>query len=132
MWQWTRTLTNLPKYDDNGCEKESTIEEKDLNNVFYQKTDKNPETKTITNTFEVPDKKISIDITKNWEDTAEQKGKRPTQITVEVTGNGKTYTEVLDVTNAEQGNADTWKATIADLPKYDRLGNEIEYTVKAL
>ena len=66
--QWTGTFTNLPKYDDNGDEIEYTLDEKDLNNEFYQKTDINQETKTTTNTFEVPGEKITVIGRKQWDD----------------------------------------------------------------
>ena len=50
---------------------------------------------TITNTFTVPDEKVSVKVTKEWEDTTEQEDKRPTSITIVLSGNGKTEEKTI-------------------------------------
>ena len=127
---WSETFTNLPKYDENGNEIQYTIDEENGNSEFYQKTEVNQETKTITNTFIVPDDKIEVPVTKVWIDNNNLAEKRPESITIKLTGSdGNEYTKTLSSLNAMFGNRNNWTDTFTDLPKYDALGNEIEYTL---
>ena len=127
---WSETFTNLPKYDENGNEIQYTIDEENVNSEFYQKTEVNQETKTITNTFIVPDDKIEVPVTKVWIDNNNLAEKRPESITVKLTGSdGNEYTKTLSNLNAIFGNMNNWTDTFTDLPKYDALGNEIKYTL---
>ena len=128
---WAYTFTGLPKYNELGNEVEYKVTEEKIegtSGIFYtaENTQITGDTKqgyTITNTFEVPDEKISVQVTKNWIDTTEQKDKRPETITVVLNGNGKT--EEQEITASKN-----WKHTFSNLAKYDSLGNEIQYTVE--
>ena len=119
---WTYTFTGLPKYDDNGNEIEYTIDEEDLNNEFYQKTNVDQSSKTITNTFQVPGENVTIKATKVWEDNNDEAKKRPENVTLQIK-NGENVV-ASEVVNAE----DNWTHEFS-VPKYDSLGNEIQYTV---
>ena len=120
--EWTYTFNDLPKYNKNGDEIEYTIDEEGTNSEFYQKTDVNQETRTITNTFKVPEETVTVKVTKNWVDFNNEAQKRPTNVTVQVK-NGK---QVVKTEPLSEGN--NWTAEI-EVPKYDSLGREINYTV---
>ena len=133
---WRYTFTGLPKYDDNLKEINYTVEEQEKNSgdlYFYTKGQASGSITngyTITNTFSVPDEKVQVQVTKIWDDNGNTAGKRPTSITLKLTGSdGKEYTQQLSSNNAESGNANNWTYTFMELPKYDRLGNEVVYTL---
>ena len=77
---------------------------------------------TITNSY-TPEK-ISIPVTKNWQDNDDQDGIRPNEITVKLLADGKDTGKILTL-NAEG----SWKGTFADLAKY-KAGQEIQYTLE--
>ncbi|MGP1543790.1 MAG: Cna B-type domain-containing protein [Candidatus Fimenecus sp.] len=112
---WKHTFADLPKYKD-GQEINYTVKETPVEG--YQTAVNGMD---ITNS-RTPDK-ISKTVTKTWNDSDNQDGKRPDRIKVTLYANGEKVTEV-EVTK-ENG----WKHTFADLPKY-KDGQEINYTVK--
>ena len=79
----------------------------------------------VTNTFNVPDEKIDIEVTKVWEDENNVNGLRPQEIKLQVK-NGETVVKEQTI-NVESGNEQSY--TFTGLDKYDELGNEIKYTV---
>ena len=135
--RWLYTFTGLPKYNSvNGDEIVYTLSEENLNNKFYttENTVVSQEDKTVTNTFEVPDEKTSVTVTKIWDDKDNLAGKRPASVTMTLTGTGEgvnsIYEQVLTAeANADPSNANHWVYTFNDLPKLDNYGNEIKYTV---
>ena len=127
---WKNTFENIPMYDENGQEIEYTVVEKEINtnDLYFYDTDivRLPGGDfIITNTFNVPDEKIDIEVTKVWEDNGNGAGKRPQEIKLQVK-NGETVVKEQTI-NVESGNEQ--KYTFTDLSKYDELGNEIKYTV---
>ena len=90
---------------------------------------------TITNTFEVPGDTINVPIVKVWDDNNNNAGKRPESIIVRIQGDTNTEqagneinkTETINTSNVVQGNANNWAYTFTGLPKYNELGNEVEY-----
>ena len=112
---WEYTFTDLPKYDENGDEVKYTINEKDLNNEFYIKSNVDQATRTVTNTFQVPGENIEILVTKIWDDNNNEAGKRPVSVTLQV----KNGNEV--VAEEEVTEADGWKHTFS-VPKYNADG----------
>ena len=74
--------------------------------------------RTIKNTRE----KISIPVTKTWEDNNNQDGKRPDRITVNLLADGE------QVATQEVTETDGWTYTFKDLPKFNE-GKEIVYTI---
>ena len=121
---WKETFADLAKYDENGDEIKYTVEEV-TTNKFYKSEINGDMTNgyTITNTFEVPDEKVSVDVTKVWVDTEAQQDKRPANIVLQVKdGNVVKQTYTIN-TKTESSH------TFTGLPKYDESGDEIEYTV---
>ena len=122
---WTYTFENLRKYNDRGEEIKYTVDEREVNAgelYFYTKTIDN-DTYTITNTFTVPEEKISITANKVWEDNDNSARKRPTSVILQIK-NGEEVVQSKPVTNATG-----WSCEFTDLAKYDSLGNEIKYTI---
>ena len=124
--KWVYTFDNLPKYDVNGDEITYTLSE-ELDNKFYEAS-VDDQSKTIKNTFVVPDEKTELKVTKVWNDDSNSARKRPTSVTIVVSGYGATEEVTLNSTNAKD-NPNIWEYTFDDLPKYDANGDEIEYTI---
>lgn len=82
-------------------------------------------------TTEIDEKKIEKSITKEWDDHSNVIGKRPEQLKVTIYQNGKEYKSVdLSKENADVDNANLWKYTFKDLPKYDNDMQVYVYTTK--
>ena len=119
------TFENLPKYDSLGNEIVYTVDEKELNEGDLKFYTKEIIGTTITNTFEVPNEKTSVKVTKNWVDTNNKAGKRPSSIEIELYANG-VYNKSYEITDTSEN---TQEYTFEDLDKYDSLGNVISYTI---
>ena len=123
----TYKFVNLSKYDDKGNEIAYTIDEKEVNEddlKFYSKSVDN-ENYVITNTFEVPNEKIELNVTKKWMDNDNVNNKRPNKIKLQVKDEDNVVQEqVIDVDN---NTTQTYK--FINLSKYDNRGNEIAYTI---
>lgn len=89
---------------------------------FYSKTIQGI---TVTNTFKVPEDKIAIKVTKEWEDQDNSYNLRPNSIILQI--KNKTTQEIV-----AEGQIDVLQNqnsyTFNGLDKYDQNGNEIEYT----
>ena len=120
---WKYTFTDLPVYDEQGNAINYTVDEAEVNAGELKLYTKSINGTTITNTFEVPDEKTSVTVTKTWNDNNNEKGKRPESIKLQVK-NGSTVVKEQVVT-ANEG----WKYTFTNLPVYDEQGNKINYTV---
>ena len=87
--------------------------------------------------MQYPDEKTSVTVTKVWADNNNEAGKRPTIIVLTLTGdtdpdtaeNDINKTQTITSSNAVQGNTNRWTYTFNDLPKYNKNGDEIEYTI---
>ena len=126
------TFTELPKYDSLGNEVVYTLNEENVDSIFYteQNTVVDQESKTVTNTFEVPGDTIEVPVIKVWDDNSNVANKRPTTVTVKLTGSdGKEYTQELNNSNAVKDNINTWTYTFTELPKYNSVGDEITYAL---
>ena len=119
------TFENLTKYDSLGNEKEYYVSEEEVkeNDLYFYNTTIDNTTKTITNTFVLPEDKISKTVTKVWDDDNNKARKRPSSVILQIK-NGETIVASKTVTSALN-----WSNEFTDLPKYDSLGNEIEYTM---
>ena len=121
--KWTHTFKNLPK-KANGKNIEYTVEEKNIENGYKANITKKTENGyeyDITNSY-IPEK-ISINVTKKWEDSNNQDGMRPTNVVVNLYADN-TIVKENTITLSE---ANKWNATISNLPKY-KDGKEIQYT----
>ena len=80
-------------------------------------------TATVTNTHDVT---RDIEVKKDWDDSNDKEGKRPTEIAISLLANDVVkQTIVLSADNE-------WKGTFTKLPMYDEDGDEIKYSVKEL
>ncbi|MBF0987823.1 MAG: Cna B-type domain-containing protein, partial [Clostridiales bacterium] len=130
---WTHTFTGLAKYDEHNDEIKYTLEEQEANEgelKFYTKQ-VNGDYKVgfnVVNTFKVPDERISVRVSKTWNDDSNSRGKRPASIKYVLSGNGSTVEQIV----TGESNTDTnWSYEFSNLVKYEaNTGNEISYTVR--
>ena len=116
-WAWS--FENLPKYENGGMLIEYTITENAVEDYTTEYNGYN-----VVNTHAPA--KTSVTVTKSWQDSSNQDGIRPNDITVVLLANGVSTgkTLVLSVGNG-------WTGTFGDLDKFAN-GNEIAYTVEEL
>ena len=129
---WTYTFENVPKYNQFGNEVNYSLEELETNTgdlKFYNKDVAGTYKSgfTVTNTFNVPDEKVNVAVTKNWDDNSNANAKRPASIKYVLSGNGLTKEQVVSGNTITDEN---WSYTFTNLPKYNELGNIINYSVE--
>ena len=129
---WTYTFENVPKYNQFGNEVNYSLEELETNTgdlKFYNKDVAGTYKSgfTVTNTFNVPDEKVNVTVTKNWDDNSNVNGKRP--ISIKYVLNGGTA-PVEQVVSGNTTTDENWSYTFTNLPKYNELGNIINYSVE--
>ncbi len=128
--KWSHTWSELDEKAE-GTAIEYTVKEVgetdgkiDFNGTEYQVTYTGNATGGYVITNSYTPEKISIPVTKNWQDNDDQDGIRPNEITVKLLADGKDTGKILTL-NAEG----SWKGTFADLAKY-KAGQEIQYTLE--
>ena len=129
---WTYTFENVPKYNQLGNEVNYSLEELETNTgdlKFYNKDIAGTYKSgfTVTNTFNVPDEKVNVTVTKNWDDNSNANAKRPTSIKYVLNGG---VTQVEQVVTGNRMTDENWSYTFTNLPKYNELGNVINYVVE--
>ena len=129
---WTYTFENVPKYNQFGNEVNYSLEELETNTgdlKFYNKDVAGTYKSgfTVTNTFNVPDEKVNVTVTKNWDDNSNANAKRPTSIKYVLNGG---VTPVEQVVTGNRTTDENWSYTFTNLPKYNELGNVINYVVE--
>ena len=129
---WTYTFTNVPKYNQFGNEVNYSLEELETNTgdlKFYNKDVAGTYKAgfTVTNTFNVPDEKVNVTVTKNWDDNSNANAKRPTSIKYVLNGG---TTPVEQVVTGNRTTDENWSYTFTNIPKYNELGNVINYVVE--
>ena len=112
-------------YDSTGQVINYTIDEVEVNenDLKWYSKGINQETKTITNTYAVPDERQNITVTKIWEDASNKYGKRPTELILQL----KVNDEVVASHKIGTTNGNSQSYTFENLPVYDVNGNEIDY-----
>ncbi len=100
---------------------EATQDDVDEALAKLQEAKKNLEEASTTPTGETTD----ITVTKTWDDSNDQDGKRPENVTVHLLADGS---EVESATMAA-GTDDTWTCTFEDMPVNNTDGDKIVYTV---
>lgn len=115
--KWSYTVDKLPAYDKDGSEYTYRIEETAVTGYATEYDDKD-----ITNTFET----VTVNGTKTW--VGDNANVRPEAVTLELYANGSAAEFDYEVEWTET-DTDVWSYSIADLPKYTTLGEEITYTV---
>ena len=116
-WAWS--FENLPKYENGGQLIRYTITENTVEDYTTEYNGYN-----VINTHAPA--KTSVTVTKSWQDSGNQDGIRPNDVTVRLLANGEDTgkTLVLSVGNG-------WTGTFGDLDKFAD-GEEIVYTVEEL
>lgn len=115
--KWSYTVDKLPAYDKDGREYTYRIEETAVTGYATEYDDKD-----ITNTFET----VTVNGTKTW--VGDNANVRPEAVTLELYANGSAAEFDYEV-EWKETDTDVWSYSIADLPKYTTLGEEITYTV---
>lgn len=126
---YKKVFTDLRKYDENGNEIIYLVREKEGSEFYAPTVSDMVETEkgysvVITNTFTVPDDRISVIAEKVWDDENNKNLKRPESIKLILVKGEET------VGTAIVTESDAWKTTFENLPKYDETGNEISYSLK--
>ena len=124
---WNYKFTDLPKYDSQGNEIVYTIDEQEVTPGDLKFYNKSITGLNIVNTFHVPDERISVNVSKHWEDNSNINGKRPESIKYVLTGEGNVTEQVV---TGNTTNDTDWNYTFTNLPKYNAQGNEIIYTIE--
>ncbi|MBF0986498.1 MAG: Cna B-type domain-containing protein, partial [Clostridiales bacterium] len=127
---WSYTFENLAKYDSNGQEYQYSVEEEITENAhLYTKviTGSKESGFNVINTFKVPEDKLTIAVTKEWNDNSNVAGKRPSSIKYILKGGATPIEEVVSGNNTT--NAD-WNHTFTNVAKYNDSGDEITYTLE--
>ena len=126
--EWTKTIS-VRKYDANADEIEYTLDEEEVSkgDLYFYKADVDNNNFTITNTFKVPDDKVTVKVNKLWEDEGHE-GKRPKQIKFVLTSKvGNEEAKYVDEEVRDVKTEDNFE--FAELPKYNKNGDEISYDV---
>ena len=119
-------FTNLPKYDKDGKEIEYTIvETTSLEKYEEPKYDMNTKSSfTVTNKYTpLYNENGELEVTKHWDDVDNEDGLRK-EVTVELYINGEKSGKTVTL----KTNQDS-KAKFTNLPRFDKDGKEIEYTI---
>ena len=123
---WKTTFNDLPKYDSHGNEIVYTIDQAEVTEgdmKFYKKTVSG---NTITNTFTLPENNTqTIKTVKTWDDNNKD---RLSKITLQLTGDGKTYDKTISNAQVDSTNANNWIANF-DVPIYNANGEDIQCTL---
>ena len=113
-WKWK--FENLDKYEK-GQEIKYTISEEQVKDYTTEVTGYN-----VKNSY-TPGK-VSIKVTKAWEDKNNQDGVRPASVTIRLIADGVATDKTLTLTEANN-----WTGSFTDLDEY-KAGKKIEYTVE--
>ena len=122
---WEYTFEDLPVYAA-GTEIAYTVEETAIDGYEAVITGSAAEGFTITNTHDV--QKITLPITKEWDDNSNQDGYRPESIDVYILQNGQALKSIKMTAADAIGDGNVWQQEITDLPLYVN-GQEAVYTI---
>ncbi|MBR4010150.1 MAG: Cna B-type domain-containing protein [Clostridiales bacterium] len=119
---WTAEVTGLAKYS-NGTEITYTWEEVVPANYNPSYSGNGTADVEITNAYDFSVERTTAKVTKTWDDSNNQDGKRPTEVEVQLMQNGVAFGSSVRL---DEASGWTYEAT--DLPKYDVNGDEYTYT----
>ncbi len=124
-WNWS--FTDLPKYEYGGVEItyaviEDAVDDYTTTYGDYVTDDEGNISVSITNSYTPA--KTSISVIKNWDDSNNQDGKRPSEITVSLVKNGTVTGDSITL-----DGSNNWQGSFVDLDAYTN-GTENVYTVK--
>lgn len=126
--EWTKTIS-VRKYDANADEIEYTLDEEEVSkgDLYFYTADVDNDKFTITNTFKVPDDKVTVKVNKLWDDEGHE-GKRPDKIKFVLTSKvGNEEAEYVDEEVRDVNTEDNFE--FDNLPKYNEDGDVISYDV---
>ncbi|WP_198401193.1 Cna B-type domain-containing protein [Erysipelothrix larvae] len=121
----TVTWTNILLYDENVEAYTFFVKEVDADGNLWTPNGYTTTTNglTLTNTYDSPT--ISIPVTKAWIDYANKLSTRPSTVSVNAVN-----TKTNQVLGTLVLSAPLWSGTFTSLPKYDKAGELISYTLK--
>ena len=125
---WNYTFTNLPKYNNQGNVINYSIEEQEVTTNDLKFYTKAVNGFNVTNTFKVPEDKVTPRVTLTWEDGSNVNGKRPNNVKLVV--KDKEGKIVKEATITGNPTDEEWNKVFENVPKYDKDGNPIPYTVE--
>src|SRR5699024_8655671 len=114
---WKYNFTDLAKYDKQGEEIEYTIQEIEIPAGYEAVVDGYNITNTQKST-EVYGESVGNEVNSQY---------RPETITVELLTNGESEDRTQEISKETD-----WKYNFTDLAKYDKQGEEIEYTIQEI
>ncbi|WP_427813678.1 Cna B-type domain-containing protein [Enterococcus sp. 22-H-5-01] len=136
--QWTYQFTNLPKADENGNDYVYTVKEVAFSDNYTSEVvqENDQASMNLKNTLVVRD----FTATKIWEDNGNKYGIRPDNLVVTLVSrldsqdeyqvvlkNGQAVTATME---KDPANADQYRYTFSDLPRYDAKGKTIDYAIR--
>lgn len=116
---WTYSVDDLPKYDDNGKAIEYTIKVSTVDG-YEAEIDG-------TNAVLTHGPVTAVTGTITWNDNDDKDGVRPDDVTITVYDGDGNKVGTAEVTVDEDGK---WSYSLIDLPRFDENGEEIKYTAK--
>ncbi|MBQ5966771.1 MAG: Cna B-type domain-containing protein, partial [Clostridiales bacterium] len=119
---WTASISDLPVYE-NGVKINYEWKEQVPANYQDTYTGNGTASTTIKNTYDFSVERTTAKVTKTWDDSNNQDGKRPTEVEVQLLQNGVAFGSSVTL---DEASGWTYEAT--DLPKYDANGDEYTYT----
>lgn len=99
-----------------------TVQEEVLENSYESEITGDSTTGFIVTNSRTPET-IEVSASKTWDDANNQDGKRPSNITLRLLADG------VEVASKELSQAENWKWTFTNLPKYKLGGQKINYVV---
>lgn len=118
---WKTTIPGVPVYN-NGSEIIYTVEENDTTGYTSQVLEDGVNNKFIITNTHSPEK-ITLNLSKVWDDGNDQDGIRPSSINVDINQDGNHLSTVTLSSN------NSWTEQVSELYKYSN-GTEITYTVE--
>lgn len=125
---WTVSITDLPKYDENGNEYEYTVEETQITLPNGDTYIPSYNGLTITNTLHG---KTNLTVTKIWADWNNKYMVRPDSINIDIKNKEGQIVKTVTLTaqNALPNNSNVWELQVDNLEKYDKDGVLQTYTI---
>lgn len=125
---FTYTFTDLPKYNSQGEKIEYEVKEGECGEFYTSEAVETAEGKyTVSNTFGVPEDKISISGRVVWNDNNDQENVRPESVIVVATGKGNYKVEKV----VTPGTNNNWEYEI-QVNKYTEDGEEHEFVLSEI
>lgn len=120
---WTHQWSKLPKYDSSGAVIDWTVVEKPVDGYTVQITLEGITFRIVNTAAGDTGDTVTRRVYKLWDDKGYENS-RPASVTVQLLRNGKVYDTVSLTADSD------WMHEWDELPRYDKDGKEISWTVK--